>query len=189
MSKQVNKNVRNFRHVLSIGLAAATLTVVLTYVLGTPALLQTSQAEQGHNQFMSLIPGITGGQSSMAQMNGGSAPEEESTMQGMKGGIEHLSNNVLGSPAGNAAAGFALAVLMAVIPLAGAAFGISWNQRSFVVAGLLTASGIILMVLPLANMNFVIPGPILGVVVGLAILGLGVAKGVRMARAMTATLR
>jgi hypothetical protein len=38
------------------------------------------------------------------------------------------------------------------------------------------------MILPLANMNFVISGPIIGVVLGLAILGLGIAKSIRSAR-------
>lgn len=177
----------NVKHVLSVGLAAATLAVVLTYVLAAPALLRTPQAEEGHNLFMSmftpLIQGITGGNSSMSQMHGGPA-SEESTMQGMSEsqmqyGI--IGNNVLGSPAGLAAGGLAAVVVMGIIPLATAAFVISWKQRSFVVAGLLAASGVILMILPLANMNFVIPGPIIGVVVGLAILGLGVAKGIRTA--------
>ncbi len=54
---------------------------------------------------------------------------------------------------------------------------------------MLTASGIILMILPLANMNFVIPGPIIGFVVGLGIVGIGVAKGIRMARAVTVAPR
>jgi hypothetical protein len=147
MNEQVNHKLRNIRHVLSIGLAAVTLSVVLTYVLGAPALLQTFQAEIGHNQFMSLIPGISDGYSSMSQMQGGAPASEESAMQetsdsqmqAMNPGIEHLANNVLGSPAGNAAAGFALAVLMAVIPLAAAAFVVSWKQRSFLVAGLLAA--------------------------------------------------
>lgn len=178
---------------LSIGLATATLAVVLIYVLGAPALLQTPQAEEGHNLFMSifrpLVQVITTGHSSMAQMHGsGPIASEESTMQGMSdsqmqrmnSGI--LANNMLGSPAGIAAAGFATVVIMSVIPLATAAFLVSWNQRSFVVAGLLAASGIILMILPLANMNFVIPGPIVGVVIGLAILGLGAANGIRTAR-------
>jgi hypothetical protein len=174
----------NLRHVLSIGLAAATLAVVLTYVLGAQALLQTSQAETGHNLFMSiftpLIKAITSGHSSMSQMHGDPALEE-STMQGMNQGI--LGNNMLGSPATMPAAGFAAVVVMGVILLAAAAFVISWKQRSFVVAGLLGASGIILMILPLANMNFVFPGPVIGVVVGLVILGLGVTKGIKTARA------
>jgi hypothetical protein len=45
------------------------------------------------------------------------------------------------------------------------------------------------MILPLTNMNFAIPGPIIGVVVGLAILGLGVAKGIGTAKAVTVPLQ
>jgi hypothetical protein len=93
-----------------------------------------------------------------------------------------IGNNMLGSPAGPAAAGFASVVVMGAIALTAAAVVVSWKQRSFVVAGLLAASGVVLMILPLANMNFAFPGPILGVVVGLAILGLGVAKGIGTAR-------
>lgn len=171
----------NLRHVLSIGLAAATLAVVLTYVLAGPALLQSAYAEPAHNLFMSmytpLIQAITG-QSSMSQMHGG--PASDSQMQGMNQGL--IGNNILGSPATLPAGGLAAVVVMGVIPLATAAFVISWKQRSFAVAGLLAAGGVILMILPLANMNFVIPGPIIGVVVGLGILGLGVAKGVGTAR-------
>ena len=78
---------------------------------------------------------------------------------------------------------------ISAIVLAAAAFVVSWNQRSFLVAGLLAVSGIIYMVPPLialANVNFaviVIPGPILGFISGLAIFGLGVAKGLRTAKA------
>jgi hypothetical protein len=100
-----------------------------------------------------------------------------------------IGNNMLGSPKTLPAGGLAAVVIMGVIPFATAAFVVSWKQRSFVVAGLLAASGIILMILPLANMNFVIPGPIIGVVVGLAILGLGVTKGIRTARAVTVAPR
>ncbi|MDQ3962267.1 MAG: hypothetical protein M3230_07270 [Thermoproteota archaeon] len=186
----------NLRYVLSVGLTAATLSVVLTYALGAEAILKTPYAEPAHNLFMSIYKpatqGMTGGHSSTSQMHGDQASSDESTMQGMsESQMQEMSdsiflgNNVLGSPPGMAAAGLATVVLMGVIPLAAAAFVISWGQRSFVVAGLLTASGIILMILPLANMNFAIPGPIIGVVVGLAILGLGVAKGIRTARAMT----
>jgi hypothetical protein len=187
MIKQVNINMRNFRYTLSIGLGAATLAVVLTYVLGAQALLQTPQAEEGHNLFMSmfkpLIQAITGGHRSMAQIHSGSpASEEESMMQGMNQGL--IGNNILGSPATLPAGGLALIVVTSAIALAAAAFVVSWKQRSFLVAGLLAASGIILMILPLANMNFVIPGPIIGVIVGLMILGLGVAKGIRTARAV-----
>jgi hypothetical protein len=187
MIKQVNINMGNFRYILSIGLGAATLAVVLTYVLGAQALLQTPQAEEGHNLFMSmfkpLIQAITGGHRSMAQIHGGSpASEEESMMQGMNQGL--IGNNILGSPATLPAGGLAVIVVTTAIALAAAAFVVSWKQRSFPVAGLLAASGIILMILPLANMNFVIPGPIIGVIVGLMILGLGLAKSIRTARAV-----
>jgi hypothetical protein len=187
------------RHILSIGFAAATLAVVLIYVLGAPALLRTPQAEEGHELFMSLftplIQAITGGHSSMAQMHGSGAPASESTMEGMsesqmqemrrQGTIGLIGNNILGSPATLPAGGLAANVVTGAITFAIAAFVISWKQRSYLIAGLLTASGIILMILPLANMNFVIPGPIIGVIVGLVILGLGVAKGIRTARAVT----
>jgi hypothetical protein len=192
MINQVNINMRNFSYTLSIGLGAATLAVVLTYVLGAQALLQTPQAEEGHNLFMSmfkpLIQAITGGHRSMAQIHGGSpASEEESMMQGMNQGL--IGNNILGNPATLPAGGLAVIVVTSAIALAAAAFVVSWKQRSFLVAGLLAASGIILMILPLANMNFVIPGPIIGVIVGLVILGLGVAKGIRTARAVTVAPR
>jgi hypothetical protein len=197
MIKLMNIKMRSVRHVLSVGLAAATLAVVLTYVLGAQALLQTPQAEEGHNLFMSmftpLIQAITGGHASMSRMHGGPASDSqmqgmsESQMQGMNQGL--IGNNMLGSPKTLPAGGFAAVVVMGSIILAAAAFVVSWKQRSFVVAGLLAASGIILMILPLANMNFVIPGPIIGVIVGLAILGLGVAKGIRTARAVTVAPR
>jgi hypothetical protein len=190
------------RYILSIGLAAATLAIVLTYVLGAPALLQTAQAEEGHQLFMSLfmplIQAITGGHSSMAQMHGGGAPASESTMEGMsesqvqemrQGTMGLIGNNILGSPATLPAGGLAVNVVAGAITFAIAAFVMSWKQRSYVVAGLLAASGIILMIFPLANMNFVIPGPIIGVIVGLVILGLGVAKGIRTARAVTVAPR
>lgn len=191
MIKQVNVNMTNLRHVLSIGLGAATLAVVLTYVLGAQALLQTPQAEEGHNLFMSmfmpLIQGITGGHRSMAQIHGAPASEDammqgmsEPQMQGMNQGL--IGNNILGSPATLPAGGLAVIVVTSAIALAAAAFVVSWKQRSFLVAGLLAASGIILMILPLTYMNFVIPGPIIGVIVGLVILGLGVTKGIETAR-------
>ncbi|MGH9992568.1 MAG: hypothetical protein ACREAZ_07990 [Nitrososphaera sp.] len=74
------------------------------------------------------------------------------------------------------------------IALSAAAFAVSWRQRSYPVAGLLAATGVMYMIpglVALASINFaviVFPGPILGVIFGLVILGLGVAKGVRTAR-------
>jgi hypothetical protein len=191
------------RYIISIGLAGAALAVVLTYVLGAPALLQTAQAEGGHKLFMSLftplIQAITGSHSSMARMHSGGAPTSESTIDGMsesqmqemrrQGTMGLIGNNILGSPATLPAGGLAVNVVAGAITFAIAAFVISWKQRSYLVAGLLTASGIILMILPLANMNFVIPGPIIGVIAGLVILGLGVAKSIRTARAVTVSPR
>ena len=185
------------RYIISVGLAAATLAVVLTYVLGAQALLQTTQAKEGHELFMSLfmpvIQAITGDHSSMARMHGG-APSSESTMEGMsesqmqemrQGRMGLIGNNILGSPATLPAGGLAVNIVAGATIFAIAAFVISWKLRSYLVAGLLAASGIILMILPLANLNFVIPGPIIGVLVGLMILGLGVAKGIRTATAVT----
>lgn len=72
------------------------------------------------------------------------------------------------------------------IVLATAAFVLSWKQRSFLVAGLLAASGVTGIIAGMINTGFfaviVFPGPILGVIIGLLILGLGVAKGVEAAR-------
>jgi hypothetical protein len=77
-------------------------------------------------------------------------------------------------------------VPLSAIALATASFVISRGQTSFPVTGLLSASGI-LMTVPavIATGNFAsiaIPGPILGVIIGLAILGLGVAKGIGTAK-------
>jgi hypothetical protein len=96
--------------------------------------------------------------------------------------------NVIGSVA-VLRAGLAPVLGISAIALAVAAFVISWKQRSFLVAGLLAASGIIFMIPAVIATGYfaviVFPGPILGVIFGLAILGLGVAKGVRTATAAT----
>jgi hypothetical protein len=77
---------------------------------------------------------------------------------------------------------------MGAIVLATVAFVVSWKQRSFLVAGLLAASGIILMIPGLIATGYlsviVFPGPILGVIFGLIIFGLGIAKGIRTARSI-----
>jgi hypothetical protein len=91
------------------------------------------------------------------------------------------------------AAGTALNIT--AIALSAAAFAVSWKQRSYLIAGLLIAAGVIYMIpgfVALASINFaviVFPGPILGVIFGLAILGLGIAKGIRAVRVVTATPR
>jgi hypothetical protein len=80
------------------------------------------------------------------------------------------------------------ALSISAIALSVAAFAISWNQRSYLAAGLLAATGAIYMIpalIALASINFaviVFPGPILGVIFGLVILGLGIAKGIMTAR-------
>ena len=100
--------------------------------------------------------------------------------------------NVLGGPALLQSAGLAAAVVISAIALAIAALVVSWKRRSFVVAGLLAASGIILMIPAIIATGYfaviVFPGPILGVIFGLVIFGLGVAKGVRTARMVTLTV-
>jgi flagellar biosynthesis protein FliR len=76
------------------------------------------------------------------------------------------------------------------IPLAVAALVVSWNQRSFLVAGLLVASGIIGMIPGLIATGYfaaiVFPGPIYGVIYGLGLFGLGAANGIRTTRNATA---
>jgi hypothetical protein len=79
---------------------------------------------------------------------------------------------------------------LGAIPLAVAALVMSWKQRSFLVAGLLAASGIIGMIpglIATGYLSFIVfPGPINGVIYGLGIFGLGAASGVRTTRNATA---
>jgi hypothetical protein len=100
--------------------------------------------------------------------------------------------NVLGGPALLQSAGLAATVVISAIALTVGALIVSWKQRSFVVAGLLAASGIILMIPAIIATGYfaviVFPGPILGVIFGLVIFGLGVAKGIRMAKMATLTV-
>ena len=75
---------------------------------------------------------------------------------------------------------------IAVVAMATAAFVLSREQRSFLVAGLLAASGIVGLVYGLVMTQFlaavVFPGPVFGIIIGLPVLGLGVARGVEAAR-------
>lgn len=80
---------------------------------------------------------------------------------------------------------------IAAMVLAAGAFIVSWKQKSLIVSGLLVASGIIFMVPALNAMGYsleaiVFPGPILGVIFGLVIFGLGVTKVIKTAKAVTA---
>ena len=69
-----------------------------------------------------------------------------------------------------------------VIILATAAFVVSSKQKSLLVAGLLAASGVTGIIAGIINTGFfaviMFPGPILGAIIGVMILGLGVAKGI-----------
>ena len=97
---------------------------------------------------------------------------------------------VVGGPAVMQGAGVAMAFVISAIALAVAAFIVSRNQRSFLLAGLLAASGAILMIPGLIATGYlsviVFPGPILGVIFGLIIFGLGVVSGIRTTRNATA---
>ncbi len=95
---------------------------------------------------------------------------------------------------------FAPVFVISAIVLSTGAFIISWKQRSFLGAGLLAASGVIFMIHPLTTIfmihpqmatghSAVVPGPIVGIISGLGILGLGVAKGIRTARIAVAAAR
>lgn len=78
---------------------------------------------------------------------------------------------------------------ISAIALSVAAFVLSLKKRSYVVAGLLAAGGIIYMIPAVTALGdfsvIVVPGPILGVLFGLLIFGLGAAKGARTAMAST----
>ena len=73
-----------------------------------------------------------------------------------------------------------------VAVLAIAAFAVSRERRSFVVAGLLAASCVIGIVYALIRTEFLMassfPGPIFGIILGLPILGLAVAEAVGATR-------
>lgn len=75
---------------------------------------------------------------------------------------------------------------IAVLVMATAAFVLSREQGSFLVAGLLAASGVVGVVYGLVMTEFLatatFPGPVFGMIVGLPILALGVAKGIETAR-------
>ena len=94
---------------------------------------------------------------------------------------------------GTGPAWFVPVVPVGVLGLATAAFVISRRQRSFLVAGLLAVSGILFMVPSLIATGYlamiVLPGPIIGVIIGLGILGLGIVKSIRTARSAMVIVR
>jgi hypothetical protein len=131
----------NSKHILSVGLAAASLVAVLPFFAGSVLLLQPSFAALAAQ--IGLVPGA-------------------------------------GPP------WFVPVVPISALVLATGAFIVSWKERSYLVGGLLAASGIIFTVSALVATGFfaviAVPGPILGIIIGLGILGLGVAKSVTTAR-------
>jgi hypothetical protein len=94
---------------------------------------------------------------------------------------------------GTGPAWFVPVVPLGVLGLATASYIVSRRQRSFLVAGLLAVSGILLIIPSLiatGNLaTIVLPGPILGVTIGFGIFGLGVAKGVSTARSAMVIVR
>jgi hypothetical protein len=74
-----------------------------------------------------------------------------------------------------------LVAVLAVTP-----FAVSRERRSLVVAGLLAASGIVGVIYGLIRTEFLtaisFPGPIFGIILGVAILGLAVAEAVGVTR-------
>lgn len=138
----------NRKRVLAVGLAAASLALVVPFFAGGVLLLQP--------RFAPLV------------VQAGLVP-------------------------GSGPAWFGPVSAISAIALAAAAFAVSWKQRSFLVSGLLAASGIMFMTPALIATGYlafiVFPGPIIGVILGLAIFGLGVAKGVGTARAQIAIAR
>lgn len=83
-------------------------------------------------------------------------------------------------------AGLAPVLVITGMALATAAFAVSYRQKSYAISGLLAAAGVALFVPALVATGYfavvVIPGPILGVLFGLYIIGLGAAKGALSAR-------
>jgi hypothetical protein len=134
---------KTLKRVLAVGLAAATLAVVLPFFAGG---------------FLVLQPGLA-----PLIVQAGLLPGAGPTWFGP----------VLG---------------MSAVVMSAGAFVVSWKQRSFLVAGLLAVSGAMFMMPALIATGYLavtmVPGPIFGVIIGLGIFGLGVAKGVMSARAV-----
>ena len=103
----------------------------------------------------------------------------ESTIMGMQTGMSGHTNLAASHFAG---LGASHVPGLIAIALSAAAFIVSWGQRSYLVAGLLVAAGIVytMHLAPFLGDHGVIafPGPVVGLFVGHVILGLGVAKSI-----------
>lgn len=90
-------------------------------------------------------------------------------------------------------AGVAMPVGITTIVLGVAAFAVSLKKRSYLVGGMLAAGGVAFMAPAITALDdfsvIVFPGPILGVIFGLLISGLGGAKLVGTAMAPVVTVR
>ena len=138
----------NLKHVLSVGLAAATLLTVLPFFVGEVLL-----------HVPALAPLI---------VQAGIVP-------------------------GTGPSWFVPVAPIGAIGLATATILVSRKQSSFFIGGLLAVSGVLLMMSSLAATGYLavieVPGPIIGVFIGLGIFGLGVAKSFGTARAAVAIAR
>ena len=69
--------------------------------------------------------------------------------------------------------------------LAAAAFGVSWGQKSVLISALILISGTLVTVnaiIATRNVSILVfPGPIIGVILGLVLLALGIAKSLSTA--------
>ncbi|WP_415281420.1 hypothetical protein [Candidatus Nitrososphaera sp. FF02] len=85
-------------------------------------------------------------------------------------------------------AGLAPVLGITAMVLATASFVVSYRQKSYAISGMLAAAGAALFIPALMATDYlaalVIPGPILGVIFGLYVMGLGAAKGAMSARRM-----
>lgn len=76
---------------------------------------------------------------------------------------------------------------LVALALSGVAFAVSWTRRSYLVAGLLFATGILYTIhlAPFLGDHSIVafPGPVVGLFIGHMILTLGLAKGIGSARA------
>lgn len=83
-------------------------------------------------------------------------------------------------------AGLAPVLGITAMALATASFAVSYRQKSYAIAGMLAAAGAALFIPALMATGYlavlIIPGPILGVIFGLYVIGLGAAKGAASAR-------
>ena len=113
----------NLRYILSIGLAVATLAVVLTYVLGAPALLQTAQAEEGHKTVYVIVHASDPSNNRRSFVDGTDAwwrcphirvnngkNARVAGARNRQGTMGLIGNNILGSPATPPAGGLAVNV-------------------------------------------------------------------------------